>query len=178
MTNSNFGIIAEFKDPTELMKAAKSVRDSGYKNFDVYTPFPVHGMDDAMGLPASKLPWLVLMSGFFGCSVGLALQIWVSAVEYPLIISNKPFLSIPAFIPVTFELTILFSAFATVFGMFALNKLPMFNHPVFNASNIKKVTDDGFFLCVFCSDSKFNTDEVEKLLTKLNGSNIEKVAHD
>ena len=175
MTNQIFGVISEYKDPTELIKAATEVRKKGYTNFDVYTPFPVHGMDDAMGLPSSKLPWLVLFSGMFGCSVGLILQIWVSAVEYPLIISNKPFLSIPAFIPVTFELTILFSAFAAVFGMFALNKLPMFHHPIFNAPNITKATDDGFFLCVFSSDPNFKLELVTELLNSLNGKNTEKV---
>jgi len=126
-----YGIIAEFKNAAELFKACKEVKDAGYKQFDSYSPFPIHGIEKAMGLPASKLPWIVLGGGAFGLSAGFGLQAWVATSAYPLTISGKPLFSYQAFVPITFELMVLFSAFAAVFGMLALNKLPQFYHPYF-----------------------------------------------
>ena len=124
MSNKMFGTLAEFDSPKSLMHAAEAVRDAGYKKFDVYSPFPIHGMDDAMGLRPSIMGWLVLGGGITGLLAGFGIQTWVSIFGYKLIISGKPFFSYQAFIPVTFELMVLLSAFGAVFGMFILNKLP------------------------------------------------------
>ena len=143
-----FCLLAEFKTPKELLDAASEVRKAGYHHFEAYSPFPIHGMDDAMGLKPSYLGWIVLFGGLFGASFGFGLQAWVATKAYPLVISGKPLLSTPAFIPITFELMILFSAFSAVFGMLAINKLPLFHHPVLNTKGFEKVTTDGFFLGV------------------------------
>ena len=116
MKNKVYGILAEFKSPLSLLKAAKQVNLAGYTKYDTYTPFPIHGMDDAMGLRPTIMGWLVLGGGITGLTVGFGIQTWVSIYGYKLIISGKPFFSYPAFVPVTFEIMVLFSAFATVFG--------------------------------------------------------------
>jgi len=167
-----FGIVAEFKGPGGLLEAAKATRDAGYKCFDVHSPFPVHGMNRAMGLRRSDLPWVILGGGLTGCIGGFALQYWVSAVDYPLVISGKPFNSIPAFIPITFECTILISAFAAVLGMLFFNFLPMLYHPLFKYKHFKRVTTDGFFLTIEARDKKFEPDEAEEFLDSIGGRNI------
>ncbi|RAP33921.1 DUF3341 domain-containing protein [Candidatus Marinamargulisbacteria bacterium SCGC AG-439-L15] len=168
-----YGIVAEYKNPGELLHAAESIKEAGFKQFDTYSPFPIHGMDDAMGIGQSKLAWLSLGGGLTGLLVGISLQVWVSAVAYKLIISGKPLASYPAFIPVTFELTILFTAFATVFGMIAMNKLPQFYHPVFNHSRFKKATCDGFFVSIEASDKKYDETKINALLEKTGATHIE-----
>ena len=121
------GYLCEVDNPKELIELSKKVRDSGYIKFDTYSPFPVHGIDKAMGIEPSIVPWL----SFTGCIIGLvsaiALQVWTNGIDYKIALSGKPFIALPAFVPVTFELTILFTAFFTVFGMFGLNKLPTWN---------------------------------------------------
>ena len=168
-----FGIVAEFSSPQSLVDAASQLKASGYSSYDAHSPFPIHGMDDAMGLKLSVLPWIVLFGGFFGLTGGFGLQTWVATTAYPLIISGKPLFSYPAFIPVTFELMILFSAFGAVFGMFFLNKIPMLYHPVFKHSRFYKVTSDGFFISVEAKDSQFDVDKTTGLLKTLGGEHIE-----
>lgn len=167
------GIIAEFKDPGALLKAAEATHAAGYKNYDAYSPFPIHGMDDAMALGQSKLGWIVLCGGAFGLSLGFGLQTWVATQAYKLVISNKPLFSFQAFIPVTFELMVLFSAFCAVFGMFALNKLPEFYHPFFRSNNFRKVTSHGFFIGIESQDPQFDQSKVEAFLKDLGGDSIE-----
>lgn len=167
------GIIAEFKDPGALLKAAEATQAAGYKHYDAYSPFPIHGMDDAMGLGQSKLGWIVLCGGAFGLSLGFGLQTWVATTAYKLVISNKPLFSFQAFIPVTFELMVLFSAFCAVFGMFALNKLPEFYHPFFKSNNFRKATSHGFFIGIESHDPQFDQAKVETFLKGLGGDSIE-----
>src|SRR5207247_423073 len=126
-------MVAEFDTPEEIKAAARALRKAGYRDFDAHTPYPVHGMDQAMGMPRSIMPWIVLGGGLTGCIGAFYLQYWINAIDYPLVISGKPFASIPAFIPVTFEGTVLFSAFAAVFGMLFWNGLPELYSPVFKS---------------------------------------------
>ncbi len=167
------GILAEFANPGELLKAAEKVRDAGYRKFDVHSPFPVHGMDNAMGLKQSKLGYVAGIAGFIGCTSGMVLQWWVSAVEYPLVISGKPFFSHQAFIPITFEMTILFAAVATVFGMFHLNRLPQLFHNLFYSEQFAKVTDDGFMVSIEAGDSKFEPQKTKAFLESIGGTSLE-----
>ena len=169
------GYLCEVDNPKELIELSKKVRDSGYIDFDTYSPFPVHGIDKAMGIEPSILPWL----SFIGCMIGLtsaiALQVWTNGIDYKIALSGKPFIAMPAFVPVTFELTILFSAFFTVFGMLGLNKLPTWNKPIFNNESIKKATCSGFFLSISSKDKNFNEVKTKAFLEKAGGKNIEKI---
>jgi hypothetical protein len=121
-----FGIIAEYNTPTEIVRASKKVRDAGYDRWDTFTPFPVHGIDQAMGIKMTKLPWFVIVMALVGLGTAIWLQWWTNAVDYPWLISGKPFWSWPANVPVMFELTVLFSALTTITGMLTLNNLPLF----------------------------------------------------
>jgi len=160
-----YGVMAEFDDPTALVNAARRTYDEGYRVFDSYSPFPIHETFDAMHLEDRRVP-------------GLALQGWVSAVAYPLNIGGKPYLSWPMFVPVTFELTILFAAFAAVFGMFILNGLPMPYHPVFNVARFAEhASQDGFFLAIESTDPKFNHAATRAFLQGLGAREINDVAH-
>ncbi|MGE5612447.1 MAG: DUF3341 domain-containing protein [Bacillota bacterium] len=169
------GILAEFEDVDSVVKAARVVRDAGFTRWDVHSPFPIHGIDHAMGLRTTILPWLVLGGGLAGLLVGLGLQIFTSAIDYPFLVSGKPFLSIPAFIPIVFELTVLFAALTAVFGMFALNKLPMLYNPLFKIDRFRRVTNDRFFIVIDSSDSKFDEAQVVSMLKALGAVAIEKV---
>ncbi len=170
---ATFCLLAEFEGPKSLYNAAKRVCSDGYEHFDTYSPFPVHGMDAAMGLPGSKLGWIVAVGGFFGLTGSFMMQWWMSAVDYRIIISGKEFFSYPAFAPVTFELMVLLSAFSAVFGMFALNKLPQHYHPLFKSDNFRKVTRDGFFLAIEATDPKYDDAVVRKLFDTLGATSVE-----
>lgn len=178
MTTDNkhiHGVLAEFRNPKELVDAAETVKESGYRKFDTYAPFPIHGMEKAMGLKESPLGWIVLVAGLMGMTGALALMIWVMGYEYPLNISGKPFINFPIYVPITFELTVLLSAFGATFGMFALNKLPRLYNPLFNVERFKKATDDGFFICVEASDDLFDEQPVTKLFSDSGAIHIETV---
>lgn len=170
-----FCVLAQFDSPKSLYHAAEKVRDSKYTHFDVYTPFPVHGMDQAMGIKPSKLPWIVLVGGAIGLSVGFGLQTWVATTAYPLIIGGKPFFSFQAFVPVTFELMVLFSGISTVFGMFALNKLPKHSHPLLRNDSFRTATSHGFFLGIESTDPAFDADSVTSFLRETGATSVEKV---
>lgn len=172
------GVLAEFRNPKELLDAAKVINQSGYRNYDTFSPFPIHGMDKAMSLKKSKLGWIVFSHGLLGFTGALTMIYWMMVVDYPLIISGKTLMNIPAWIPVTFELTVLLSAFGAVFGMFFLNGLPRFNHPLFNSEQFKKVTDDGFFVCIEAEDPQFDTEKVQSLLNDAGATHIEEVYED
>jgi len=172
-----FGILAQFDDPGELLEAARKVRDEGYEEFDVHSPFPIHGMDDAMGEERSPLGWIVGGLGLLGGTGALLMQWWTSAVDYPLIVGGKPFFSLPAFIPIIFELTILLAAFGAVFGMFFLNRLPRFNHPLFSSPRFEQVTDDGFFISIEAEDAKFDAEKTGTFLQSI-GSTYTEVIHE
>ncbi len=167
-----YAMIAEFADTTDLYHAAEKTRDAGYSRWDVYSPFPIHGMDAAMGLTKSPLAWLVFFGGLTGALTGLGLQWWTSVVDYQLIVQGKPFFSLPAFFPIIFELTILLSAFTTVFGLMLLCRLPQFNHKIFAWDGFKRVTDDAFFLAIESSDPKFSDNETRKFLNEIGATEI------
>ena len=172
------GWMAEYADENQLLEAARQVRDSGYTRTDAFTPFPVHGIDEALGIKPTVLPWFTLCAGFAGITVALTMQYWMNAVDYPYIISGKPFASWPAFIPVAFELTVLFSAFTTVFAMLGLNGLPRFSNPVFTNPKFDRTTDDRFFLWIDSRDKYFNSDKVKSLLGSTGAMAVEEVRED
>ena len=169
------GILAEFRNPKELMDAAREVNRKGFKKWDTYSPFPIHGMEKAMGLKKSKVGWIVLSHAFLGFFGALALMMWTMGVDYPMNISGKPFWNMPAFVPITFELTVLLSAFGAVFGMFFLNGLPKLHNPIFNVERFKKATDDGFFLSIDADDHLFDSKETRKLLEDAKATHIENI---
>ncbi len=180
-----YGVLAEFEDVNSLMSAARKVRDAGYKNWDCYTPFPVHGLDKAMGVQSTRLPWVVLCGGLTGCLTGLLLVWWTNAISpdgvgyalrgYDFQISGKPKFSLPANIPPIFELTILFSAFGAFFGMLAMNLLPKFYNPVHKCKRFNRVTQDRFFIGVEADDDNFDLLETTKLLNDAGASAIEEL---
>jgi hypothetical protein len=167
------GVVAQFANPAVLLHAAETVRDAGYENWDCHTPFPVHGLDDAMGLPKSKLGWISAAGGLTGGTIAFALQSWVHSAAYPIVYSGKPFWAYPAYVPVTFELTILFTAFATLGGMLFLNFLPRYNHPVFNSDRMRRATGDGFFVSILADDPKFDAKKTVAWLQSIGGTHVE-----
>jgi len=166
-------LLAEFVNPAALIKAAEEMRDIGYTKFDCHSPFPIHGMDRAMGLTRSPIGWLAGLAAIIGCSAAFGLQWWTHAIDYPLVISGKPFFSFQAYVPVTFALGVLLAGFMALFGMLVLNKLPRPHHPLFNSDNFRSVTDDGFFVSVESSDPKYERAKTSALLETLGGKNIE-----
>ena len=178
MSNTTLhGILAEYQNPKALMDAAKTVNQSGYTQFDTFSPFPIHGIDKAMSLKKSKLGWIVITMGTIGFTTALSMMTYMSVMDYPLNISGKPFFNAPAWVPITFELTVLFSAFGAVFGMFFLNGLPKLHNPLFNVERFKKSTDDGFFVYIEATDAQFEAEKVRKLLEDAGATHIEEV-HD
>ena len=169
------GLVADFSYDRDLLMSAREARRFGYTKLEAYTPFPVHGIDDALGVPRSKLGWIVLGVGLTGTASAILLQWWTGAVAYPLVIGGKPLFALEFAMPVTFELTILFSAFAAVFGMFALNGLPKLYHPVFNYSNFGAATDDRFLLVVEAADPVFEPKEAAELMKTLGAVRTELV---
>lgn len=159
-----YGVVAEFADSDAVLKAAEAAHAAGYRTMDAYSPVPVHGLDEALGRKRSRLPWLVFCGGITGCAAGFGMQVFFSDVYYPWNIGGRPTISWPAFIPITFECTILFSALTAVFGMFGLNGLPKPYNPIFNTPNFDRSTMDRYFLCIEAKDSKFNEVEVTSFL--------------
>lgn len=168
-------ILAEFDKAGDILHAAEKVRDAGYTKWDVHTPFPIHGMDRAMGLGDSRLGWIVLAMGLTGFFSAVAMITYMNVTDYSLIIGGKPALSIPSYVPVCFELTVLFSAFGAVFGMLGLNKLPRHHHPIFASDRFRACTDDKFFLSVEVEDPKFDEKKTRSLLEGAHASHIELV---
>jgi hypothetical protein len=170
-----YGLMAEFDGAEELLEAARHAYEEGYRRMDAYSPFPVHGLAEAIGFHRTRLPLLVLLAGIAGGIGGYALQYWVSAIDYPLNIGGRPLNSWPAFIPVTFELIILMAALAAVLGMLALNGLPMPYHPVFNVPAFELATRNRFFLCIEAVDAKFDVRETRRFLESLKPSGVHEV---
>jgi len=166
-------MLAEFNTPAQLLAAANALRKAGYRDFDAHTPYPVHGLNKAMGLGPSIVPFLVLGGGITGCVGAFALQYWINAINYPLVISGKPFASIPAFIPVTFEGTILLSAFGAVFGMLFWNGLPELYSPLFKSERFARATIDKFFISVEAGDRRYDARTTRELLLAHGSQHIE-----
>jgi hypothetical protein len=159
-----WGLMAEYATPHDLSRAASRVRDAGYTKWDTHTPFPVHGLDGAMGIRTTRLPYVVLGAAITGSSCGLLMQWWMNAVDYPIIISGKPFNSLPADIPVMFELTVLLAALTAFIGMLVANGLPRFHHPLFSSERFRRATTDAFFLVIQADDPRFDRARTEALL--------------
>ncbi|MCC9642235.1 DUF3341 domain-containing protein [Rhodopirellula sp. JC740] len=172
------GVVAEFTDVDSLLAACRRVRDAGYTKADAFTPFPVHGIDTALGIKPTVLPWIALAAGLTGTTIALVMQTWMNGIDYQYIISGKPFISLPAFIPVTFELTILLASFGTFFGMWALNGLPKFSNPMFTSPRFDRATDDTFFLFLDAKDARFDEAGAKALLSELGGEFVEPVVED
>jgi hypothetical protein len=169
-----YAMAAEFPDVPRLFDAAEKMRDRGYRRWDVYSPFPIHGMDQAMGLGKSAVSYIVFFCGISGTATALLLELGSALYLYPLVVQGKPvdIFTIPAFFPVIFELTVLFSAFGAVFGMLALNLLPRWYHPLFNWDRFARVTDDGFVIAVEASDPRFSERDTKEFLEKIGGTNV------
>jgi hypothetical protein len=169
------GYMAEFDTVDAVLEAARKCRDAGFSRWDVHTPFPIHGMDEAMAIKPTILPWMVLGMGLTGLTGGLIMQWWMNAVDYPFIISGKPYWSLPANIPVIFECTVLFSAFTSVFGMFLLNKLPCLYNPLLKSERFRRATDDRFFVVIDSTDPKFDEVGTPQFLQSLHPLSVEQV---
>ena len=168
-------VMGEFADVDSILAAARSVRKAGYRRWDVHSPFPIHGIDRAMGVKPTILPWLTLAGGLTGLLTGVLLQGYTMGFDYPYIISGKPYLSWPAFVPVIFELTVLLAALATVFGMLGLNRLPQLYNPLFRSERFRRATADRFFIVIDARDEKFGEEETPKLLAALGALSVERV---
>jgi len=163
-----YGVMAEFENPTDLVDAARRVYSLGYRRINGYSPYPIEELSEAIGFTKTSLPLIVFIGGVIGALTGFFMQYWIEVIDYPINVGGKPYNSWPAFIPITFEMTVLFAAFSAVLGMLILNKLPQPYHPVFNLPNFAMATRDRFFLAVEANDPKFNHAEVVELLKSLN----------
>ena len=172
-----YGLLAEFDTPTELVVAARKAYEQGYRRMDAYSPFPIEELAEAIGMHSDRVPLVVLVGGLLGGLGGYFMQYWIHVISYPVNVGGRPFHSWPAFIPVTFEMTILFAGLAGAFGMLALNGLPMPFHPLFNSSRFAFATRDRFFLCIEAADPKFDLLGVRTFLESLNPRSVSEVPH-
>ena len=172
MDKKIYGLMAEFDTPTELVDAARAVRDAGYKKTDAFSPFPLHEIDEALGIRRSILPYLVFGGGVAGLLTGLGLQWFTHVFDYPIIVGGRPHFSLPAFIPPAYELTILFAAFVAVFGMLLLNGLPQPYHPVFNVERFALATREKFFLIIEAKDELYDYEKTRKFMEDLNPQEV------
>ena len=171
----SYGLIAQFDTPAAAMHAAEMVRDAGFRNWDVFTPFPVHGMDKAMGLKNSKVGWFSFLGGVTGYTTGMLMIWWMNAVDYRLVVGGKPMFSPHAAFPPSYELTILFGAFGALFGMLFLNRLPRLHHPLLKHKRFALATHDKFFIVIETADPKYSEAETRKLLETAGSTRIEMV---
>jgi hypothetical protein len=170
-----YGIMAEFDSATALVEAARKTHQAGYRKIDAYSPFPIEGLAEEVGFHHDEVPLVVLIGGIVGGLTGYLMQYWMSAVDYPLNIGGKPYHSWPAFIIITFEMTILFAGVSAVLGMLALNRLPMPYHPVFNVPRFALASKDRFFLIVESSDNKYDSVGTRKFFESLDPRSVSEV---
>ena len=175
-TPTLFGLMAEFDSATAIVDAARTAREAGYSKVDAYTPFPIHQLDEALRLPRTRLPWLVLCGGIAGTLGGLSLEYWTSVIDYPLNVGGRPLASWPSFIVPAFETTILLAALTTVGGMLLLNGLPQPYHPVFNVPAFANASADRFFLSIEAADPKFDRSATRKFLEGLDPLGVSDIA--
>lgn len=171
-SNELYGVMAEFDTPEQIVKAARAVREAGYKKIDAYSPFPIHEMDAALGIKKTILPLLIFGAGVAGCLGGLAMIYYMLVIDYPINVGGRPYFSLTLFIPVMFETTILAAAFTAVIGMIALNGLPQPYHPVFNAPRFELASREKFFLAIEAGDEKFDRDETTEFLSSLEAREV------
>ena len=170
-----YGVIAEFDNPNDLVHAARQTYEAGYRRINGYSPYPIEELTEAIGFTHTRLPLIVFIGGLIGAIGGFMMQYYIEVIDYPINVGGKPYNSWPAFIPITFETTVLCAAFSAVLGMLILNKLPQPYHPVFNVPNFAMATRDRFFLAVEANDPRFNHDEVVALLKSLNAIEVSDV---
>src|SRR5437879_1019094 len=170
--SSLYGVLAEFTTPDELLAATRRAYEAGYRRMDAYTPFPIEGLAAALGFQRTRLPLIVLLGGIVGGLGGYLMQYWIAAIDYPLSRGGLPFNCWPAFIPVTFELTILVAALAAVLGLLVLNGLPMPYHPLFNVPRFELATRNGFFLCIEARDPQFDRDATRRFLASVKAREV------
>jgi len=173
--SSIHGVVADFASPDTLLDAVRAARAQGYTKMEAYTPFPIHGIDEAMGAKQSILGYIVLCGSATGLTTAILLQWWTGSISYPLVISGKPLFAFEFGFPIMFELTVLLSAFAAVFGMLGLNGLPRLNHPIFNYSGVAGSSDDRFLLVIEASDKKFDANGTKDFLASLGAEKLEVV---
>jgi hypothetical protein len=174
--SASHGLMAAFEDAEGLLDAARRVRAAGYREIDAYAPYPIEGLSEAMGLADRHVPLLTLLGGLVGGLSGYFMQWYAAVVDYPLDVGGRPYHSAPSFIPITFELTVLFAAFSAVLGMLALNRLPQPYHAVFNVEAFRRASQDRFFLCIEASDPLFDQHGTFQFLTELTGAEVYDVA--
>jgi hypothetical protein len=172
-----YGLMAEFDNPTDLVKAAQAARDKGYRKLDAYSPFPIEGLNDALHLHKNKLPLIVLLGGITGGLTGFLLQCYITMVDFPTNIGGRPLYSWPSYVIITFELTILFGALSAVLGLLGLCGLPMPYHPVFNAPRFALASRNRFFLCIEAADPMFDLASTGDFLRALEPHEVTEVAH-
>jgi hypothetical protein len=170
-----YAVMGEFDDPEDLVTAGRKIREMGYTRIDAMTPFPVHGIDDAIGIPRSKIGWMIVCVGLSGTAIAILLQWWAGTFNYPLVIGGKPLFDFSFSIPIAFELTILCSAFAAFFGMFAFNGLPRLYHPSMNYRSAHRATDDKFLLIIEADDPKFDAQETADHMRSVGADLVEVV---
>ncbi len=171
----HYGVMASFATPEDLLRAIRSARTAGYSKMDAFTPFPIHGIDEALGEGRSPLGKIVICCGLTGLTLAVLLQWWTGAVDYPLVIAGKPLFAVEPSVPIMFELSVLLASFGAVLGMLALNKLPQYYHPAFNFSKWAGATNDKFLFVIESTDPKFNPEEVKTFLDSLGASDAELV---
>jgi len=174
----SYAIMAEFENPADILHAAEKVRDEGFRNWDVFTPYPIHGMDGAMGLKNSKVGWFSFIGGCTGYATGMLIIWYMNAVNYPIVIGGKPMFSPFYSFPPSYELTILFGAFGSLLGMLFLNRLPRLHHPLLKNRRFALATHDRYFMVIECNDPKYSQIETQRLLESLGSRHIELVEDD
>jgi hypothetical protein len=174
-TPTLYGLMAEFDNPGDLVRAADRARLAGYRNMDAYSPIPIEELNDALGYKRTRLPLIVLLGGICGGLGGYGLEYWASVLEYPMNIGGRPFHSWPQFIPVTFETTVLGAALSAFVGMWALNGLPQPYHPVFNVPAFERASRDRFFLCIETADPRFDRYATQRFLEGLHPLGVSEV---
>lgn len=172
------GMLAEFDTPADVYHASEKVRDAGFKTWDMYSPFPMHGAEDAMGFKRTILPVIVGCVGLTGAALGFLMQWWMSRADFPLVVQGKPPGAWEPFVPITFELGVLSAAFASLLSMFALNGLPRFHHPLFKHEPFLSSSDDKFFIYIEASDPKFNPDSIRQIYQQAGARRIDEISED
>jgi hypothetical protein len=174
----SYGLLAEFKTPELLLQAAEETRRRGFTQFDAFTPFPIEGLDEALALSHERVGLIALIGGIVGGATGLGMQWYANVIDYPINVAGKPPFSWPAFVPVTFELTVLFAALFGAFGMLALNRLPKLYHPLFQVDEFSRASKDRFFICIQSIDPQFDKADAKGFLESLNPESLKEVPDD
>jgi Protein of unknown function (DUF3341) len=172
-----YGLMAEFTDPEALLAATRRAFADGYRHMDAYSPLPIEGLAEALGFYKTRVPLIVLIGGIVGCVGGFYLQYWIAVIDYPINVGGRPLNSWPSFIPVTFELTVLLAALFALFGLLALNRLPMPYHPVFNVERFELASRNRFFLCIEATDPKFDDEATRRFLESVKSQGVYQVEH-